>query len=251
MKCKECRSKLFAYADRALQASRFRRRSEMLPAKLPAEIEGHLAECSSCTALAAALRLCFSETRFSESIPDATVERVSSVVMSRIRAAEDGSSLDANADSRSKADRFNRPRKPVFHRAAALAAAAILLVVSSVGLTLMFTERGTPGDSAVAQPANESGSRTSDRSKIKVHFSIEAPHAESVAVVGDWNGWDPQAQPMQDEDGDGVWELQIRLDKSGEYKYQFLINGEKWVPDPNAPLKVNDGFGGTNSVLDI
>jgi 1,4-alpha-glucan branching enzyme len=56
---------------------------------------------------------------------------------------------------------------------------------------------------------------------------------------------------MHDADGDGVWELRLKLNESGEYQYQFLINGKRWVPDPNAPLQVEDGFGGTNSVLDI
>jgi len=86
---------------------------------------------------------------------------------------------------------------------------------------------------------------------ITVHLTLEAPEAESVAVVGDWNGWDPEKNRMSDPNRDGIWELRLKLEKGGEYQYQFLINGNRWIPDPDAPLKVKDGFGGTNSVLNI
>jgi hypothetical protein len=52
-------------------------------------------------------------------------------------------------------------------------------------------------------------------------------------------------------DGDGVWEIEIPLKKGEEHQYQFLVDGESWIPDPEAPLQVGDGFGGVNSVLQI
>jgi 1,4-alpha-glucan branching enzyme len=72
-----------------------------------------------------------------------------------------------------------------------------------------------------------------------------------VALVGDWNRWDPEAQKLRDPDGDGVWELEVRLKRGQEQRYQFLIDGERWVADPEAPLKVEDAFGGMSSVLQI
>jgi hypothetical protein len=89
------------------------------------------------------------------------------------------------------------------------------------------------------------------RDQVTVHLFLEAPRASVVSVVGDWNGWDPSAQRLSDGNGDGVWEIEIRLEPGREYRYQFLIDGERWIPDPNAPLKVDDGFGGTDSVLHI
>ncbi len=86
---------------------------------------------------------------------------------------------------------------------------------------------------------------------VTVRLTLEAPGARQVAVVGDWNGWDPQAQPLSDPDGDGVWEIELRLPPGQELQYQFLIDGKRWIPDPTVPLQVEDGFGGLNSVLQI
>ena len=89
------------------------------------------------------------------------------------------------------------------------------------------------------------------RETVTVTLLLEAPAARSVAVVGDWNGWDQKQGTLTDEDGDGVWEISVELPHSGEYRYQFIINGESWIPDPKAALQVDDGFGGVNSVLGI
>lgn len=85
---------------------------------------------------------------------------------------------------------------------------------------------------------------------VEVHLSFHAPEAARVVVVGDWNGWDPQGQLLQDRDGDGIWEISFTVDPDGEYQYQFVIDDETWLPDPDAWLQVPDGFGGINSVLD-
>jgi hypothetical protein len=86
---------------------------------------------------------------------------------------------------------------------------------------------------------------------IVVRFELQAPEARAVAVVGSWNYWDPEAQKLGDRDGDGIWEIEIPLRRGEEHQYQFLIDGQTWIPDPKAPLQVKDGFGGVNSVLQI
>lgn len=86
---------------------------------------------------------------------------------------------------------------------------------------------------------------------LLVQFSLEAPEAESVYVVGDWNDWNPGADPLFDKDSDGVWEAEIRLEPGKEYRYQFHIDDSEWIADPKAALKIDDGFGGKNSILKI
>jgi hypothetical protein len=98
----------------------------------------------------------------------------------------------------------------------------------------------------VFMPGRNGGSET-----INIRFTLAAPEAGSVKVVGDWNGWDPDADLLKDEDGDGVWEAEIELERGNEYRYQFLIDNERWIADPKAPLTIDDGFGGRNSVLNI
>ncbi len=112
-----------------------------------------------------------------------------------------------------------------------LAAAAVLLVVLTVSITLLAV--GNTEKSVV------------------VYLQFYAPDAGEVAVVGDWNDWDPASDVLQDRDGDGRWDIRIKVQPGREYRYQFLIDGEQWVPDPNAPISLNDGFGGENSILNI
>jgi hypothetical protein len=98
----------------------------------------------------------------------------------------------------------------------------------------------------VALPGREPASTT-----VTVKLLLAAPHARTVAVAGDWNMWNPEVDRLSDANGDGVWEIELHLEKNREYRYQFIINGESWIHDPRAGLQVEDGFGGTDSVLDI
>jgi 1,4-alpha-glucan branching enzyme len=81
-----------------------------------------------------------------------------------------------------------------------------------------------------------------------VMFSIYEPKAERVHVVGDFNNWSTTADPLYDREGDGLWSITMPLSQ-GRYEYKFLIDGEKWIPDPGNPERVDDGFEGINSVL--
>ena len=80
-----------------------------------------------------------------------------------------------------------------------------------------------------------------------VRFALEAPVALTVAVVGDFNRWDPEKDLLAGPDANGYWTGTVRLD-AGRYEYLFLMNGAIWVPDP-AALSVDDGWGGKNSVI--
>ena len=87
--------------------------------------------------------------------------------------------------------------------------------------------------------------------EVVVRFTLTAPAATRVHVVGDWNGWNPDAHPLTDDNGDGIWETKIKLHPGKEYRYQFYINEDTWIADPDAPLTIEDGFGGVNSILRI
>jgi 1,4-alpha-glucan branching enzyme len=55
-----------------------------------------------------------------------------------------------------------------------------------------------------------------------VYFSVWAPNAQRVSVVGDFNGWDGRANPMRKLVGSGVWELFLPGIKQGAH-YKFEI----------------------------
>lgn len=55
-----------------------------------------------------------------------------------------------------------------------------------------------------------------------VHFSVWAPNARSVAVVGDFNGWDHRRAPLRKRRGTGVWELFLPGVTGGShYRYEI------------------------------
>jgi hypothetical protein len=111
------------------------------------------------------------------------------------------------------------------------------------------TDSAPPIDSAPETAPSASDGRPP--TTVVVRLELAAPAAESVAVVGDWNGWDPRAHPLSERNSTGLWEIEIEILSGEEYRYQFLVDGEQWIPDPEAPITVSDGFGGTNSVLNI
>ncbi|MCB1542993.1 MAG: 1,4-alpha-glucan branching protein GlgB [Methylobacteriaceae bacterium] len=55
-----------------------------------------------------------------------------------------------------------------------------------------------------------------------VRFSVWAPNARAVSVVGDFNGWDRRRHPMRLRHGAGVWELFVPRIGAGEH-YKFAI----------------------------
>jgi hypothetical protein len=81
-----------------------------------------------------------------------------------------------------------------------------------------------------------------------VRFRLRAPEAAAVFVTGDFNGWDPSADPLQPS-GAGWWETVVPL-PPGTHQYAFVVDGA-WLPPPAPATLVDDGFGGRNGVLRV
>ena len=58
-----------------------------------------------------------------------------------------------------------------------------------------------------------------------VSFAVWAPHAASVSVIGDFNGWDPNEAPMEPLADSGIWETFVPGAKKGDL-YKFYITDE-------------------------
>lgn len=97
------------------------------------------------------------------------------------------------------------------------------------------------------RPAPVATALAANRDTVFVHFELAAPTARDVAVAGSFNGWRPETLPMRRGEG-GVWSVTIPL-ALGEYHYQFVVDGRRWVSDPTAHALEDDGFGGRNSVI--
>jgi hypothetical protein len=82
--------------------------------------------------------------------------------------------------------------------------------------------------------------------EVKIFFYY--PPAQKVAVTGDFNDWDADGVPLKVAGKPGLWETELRI-PPGVYSYNFIVDGELLVPDPNSPNQMPDGYGGTNSLL--
>jgi 1,4-alpha-glucan branching enzyme len=97
------------------------------------------------------------------------------------------------------------------------------------------------------RPASPSGS-PGRRVLHLVDFFCRAPHAQSVALVGDFNQWNPQTHPMTRRP-DGAWSIRLEL-PHGHHQYQFLVDGKPTL-DPNAMGKVHNERNETVSLIAI
>lgn len=70
-----------------------------------------------------------------------------------------------------------------------------------------------------------------------VSFVCHAPNAREVSLVGDFNDWDPGADPMIRQP-DGRWAASLEL-SHGYHQYLFLVDGTP-VLDPNSSGKTRN-----------
>ena len=76
-----------------------------------------------------------------------------------------------------------------------------------------------------------------------VHYRVWAPHADSVSVVGTFNDWDADKNPLQSEEN-GFWGALVENSKEGdEYKFSLKTpSGDLMRNDPYA-LKMTNSAG--------
>jgi 1,4-alpha-glucan branching enzyme len=74
--------------------------------------------------------------------------------------------------------------------------------------------------------------------KEGTYFAVWAPNAERVSVVGDFNGWNPDAHPLKGRwDGSGIWEGFIPgVGKGTLYKYHIHSRYDNYQVDKGDPF---------------
>ena len=80
-----------------------------------------------------------------------------------------------------------------------------------------------------------------------VRFVIVAPSASRVSVVGNFNGWNPRASPMERASNGDAWVRDVVL-APGRHVYAFVVDGVIHV-DPSAPRAAEDDFGIPSSAI--
>lgn len=119
-----------------------------------------------------------------------------------------------------------RPRTITLRPVYLLAAAAVIAFVMLV-----------PRTKQPEQP------RLANAQQVLIQFKLDAPQAQAVSLAGDFTQWKTKYALTRTQQG--VWTIVVPLEP-GVHEYAFVVDGERWVPDPAAPA-IDDGFGGQNS----
>ncbi|MEX5213903.1 MAG: 1,4-alpha-glucan branching protein GlgB [Nitrospiraceae bacterium] len=69
------------------------------------------------------------------------------------------------------------------------------------------------------------------------HFSVWAPNAESVAVIGNFNGWDPERHALRPSGSSGIWAGVVPgVGKGALYKYHIRSHHNGYRVDKPDPV---------------
>jgi 1,4-alpha-glucan branching enzyme len=74
--------------------------------------------------------------------------------------------------------------------------------------------------------------------------------ADTAALCGDFNDWNPEADPMK-RLRDGGFSTTLSLEAGRSYSFRYLLDGERWENDWEADLYVPNEFGTEDSVVSV
>ena len=214
MNCQKIKKLLNPYIDKALDAD------------MTKQIDEHLKSCSACNKEYQSLKEVIASLNSLSTQP--APEDFTQNLMAKISQEEiqiQTSWID-NLKKRISIPRFS-------FRLAGAAAVAVLVVF--LAFTFIFN---TPDNYPICS------------AEVQFSLKINDNKAHTVAIAGDFNGWNPQTNLLEDPEEDGIWTGTLKLEP-GRYEYMFVLDGEKWFPDPNALRYVKDGFGNKNAILEI
>ena len=82
----------------------------------------------------------------------------------------------------------------------------------------------------------------------RVTFELpDEVNARHVALCGEFNNWDPTMYPMRRTNGS--FELTLSLQPGQQYRFKYLLDGQRWENDWQADAYVPNEFGSEDSVV--
>jgi enterochelin esterase-like enzyme len=67
--------------------------------------------------------------------------------------------------------------------------------------------------------------------------------ASSLALAGDFNGWNPTGTSLSQASGTSLWHRSMVFESDARLDYKLVRNGSEWILDPANPATVPGGFG--------
>jgi 1,4-alpha-glucan branching enzyme len=86
------------------------------------------------------------------------------------------------------------------------------------------------------------------QNKKRITFKLDAPEAQFVSLVGDFNSWNPDSHLLK-KNSNGSWKISVSL-PPGRYEYRFMVDGQ-WHNDPNCDSCVPNPFGSENCIITL
>lgn len=88
-----------------------------------------------------------------------------------------------------------------------------------------------------------------DKKSCRVTFELPAGiDAANVSLCGEFNEWNPSSHPMKRRK-DGGFSLAINLKPGRQYRFRYLLDGKRWINDPQADGLVANPFGSEDSFV--
>ncbi|MBI4408360.1 MAG: hypothetical protein HY561_01550, partial [Gemmatimonadetes bacterium] len=109
---------------------------------------------------------------------------------------------------------------------------------ASVGVSWRIGARRPAAPLPVVEVAERAGAGR------KVWFRLRSASAGTVALAGDFTGWEPRPMRKQGE----VWVLDLVL-RPGTYHFSFVLDQDRWLVPDDAPGIIDDGWGRRNGTL--
>jgi 1,4-alpha-glucan branching enzyme len=80
----------------------------------------------------------------------------------------------------------------------------------------------------------------------RVTFSLKAPRAKEVILVGDFNHWEAGIHRLE-RGQDGLWKATVQL-TPGSHEFKFLVDG-RWREGSKKEMTVRNSYGTLNNVI--
>lgn len=85
----------------------------------------------------------------------------------------------------------------------------------------------------------------------RVTFAVPAEvNAKEVYLCGEFNDWSETSHPLKRRK-DGRFSTTITLETGRDYRFRYLVDGERWENDWEADAYVPNEYGSEDSVVEL